>query len=107
MRWRVHKNIRKKINSSKYIRGFSNKILKYDITNNNWELVATYDKRVQFGASIKIKNNIYIWGGYSYEPISEEEIKRLKILPPKSNITTQASGFIFSKNHAIFKKIWI
>lgn len=104
-RWRVYNSIKNKLNDSKYIRGFSNKILKYDIKKNTWHHATSYNmsnnEGVQFGKSIKIKDNIYVWGGYSYQPINEEAIKKLKYLPSKSNITTVSSGFVFDKNHNI------
>ena len=83
-------NIYNKINKdSIYKRHFSNNGFRYDISNNKWgDLFNLNISPRQCTNTITINNEIYIWGGYSYTPLTRKEIETLKNIPQKKNIMT-------------------
>lgn len=98
-----------KINKlTSFKRGFYNSIYKYSIKKNKWYFMGDLPiKPRQCASSININNKIYIWGGYSYTPLTEKELNELKILPQKKEIKTFNDGICFEyiNNKVCFKNI--
>ena len=92
-------------------RGFFNDIWRYSIKENKWENMGELKemKPRQSHSLIKIKNKIFIMGGFSYSPLSFEEIKEYKEnnipLPDKSDTYIFADYFCLEYNNGnlVFK----
>lgn len=90
----LNKNYKKYVNESIYKRGFFNSIWRYDINNDIWDYIGIiYNfKPRQCVNYFSFKNKAYIFGGYSYEALNEEELEyyeKNKIpLPPKKGQIT-------------------
>jgi hypothetical protein len=90
----LDKNYKNYVNESIYKRGFFNSIWRYDINNDIWDYIGNINnfKPRQCVNYISFKNKAYIFGGYSYEALNEEELEyyeKNKIpLPPKKGQIT-------------------
>lgn len=93
-------------------RGFVKNIYGYDLEKNKWTDYGNLNiKPRQGNFSIVLGNKLYLWGGYSYQPLSEEELRyydKNKIsLPSKEKIYTYSDGLClyFDDNKLVQKNI--
>ena len=92
-------------------RGFFNDIWRYSIKKNKWDNIGKLRemKPRQCHSLIKIKNKVFIFGGFSYTPLSIEELKEYKNnnipLPDKTDTCIFADYFCLEYNdgNLIFK----
>lgn len=99
----LHNKVNKKTNHD---RGFIKDIFCYSIKNNNWKCIGKLPiKARQLSGSIVLGNKMYIWGGFSYIPLTKKECehyRNLKIpLPNKKKIYTYADGCCLSYENNI------
>lgn len=91
-------------------RGFIKNIYIYDISKGSWtkgdELIIAPR---QCSYSIVLGNKFYVWGGYSYTPLDEKELRYYKEnnikLPSKGGIYTYSDGIcIYFKNNKLIQE---
>ena len=78
---------------SKYIRGFKDFIQIYNIKNQDCSVIKSIISRRQSSLSVKIDDSIYIWGGFSYTPLTDHELNTLKSIPQKKDIATYIDSY--------------
>ena len=89
-----------------YKRGFYNDIWRYCISENEWvHMGQIKDMKPRQGHfSEQVGNKLYIFGGLSYTPLSEEELKYYEAnnisLPSKADIGTFADYFCLEYSNA-------
>jgi len=80
-----------------YERGFIKEIFSYSTGNDSWSTIGEIPINPrQCCSSIVLDNKMYVWGGFSYTPLTDEELKdysdRNISLPRKQNIYSYADG---------------
>jgi len=93
-------------------RCFIDNIYSYNIKENNWKYLCKLNISPRQGSySIVLGNKLYVWGGYSYTPLSDDELKYYKEnkinLPSKKDVLTYSNGLCISvdNNNLLQKKI--
>ena len=99
---------RKKISKkTSHKRGFIKEIYKYNIKDNKWFYLKDLDIIPRQGQrSFLYNNKIFLLGGYSYKPLTIQEIKEYKVLPSKKNIYTYNDGIVYDiiNDNLVFNK---
>lgn len=87
------------------LRGFKTNINQFDPLTNQWSVVGEIMLSPRMGSiSFVHQNEIYIWGGFSYTPLSHKDLKKYKTLPPKDHVMNNADGIKISFiNNQIFQ----
>lgn len=79
----------------KMIRGFKTEINVFDLKTPEigWRTIGRINlspRMCAFGFSYQ--NEIYIWGGFGYTPLTEQELTKMDKLPPKTNVYNYSDG---------------
>jgi len=96
--------LKNKVNpKTNYTRGFIDKIFCYSIKDNTWKKIGNIPINPrQLASSIVLGDKMYIWGGFSYTPLTNNELEEYKIknipLPSKKDIYSYADGFYLTYN---------
>jgi N-acetylneuraminic acid mutarotase len=94
-----------------YKRGFFNDIWRYSISKNEWIYIGKLEcmKPRQSHFSEVVDNKVYIFGGFSYTPLSEEDLEYYEVnnisLPTKSEMCTFSDYFCLEYNNGFLNLI--
>ena len=105
-------SLRNKTNKkTSFERGFIKDIFCYSIKNDSWKIIGQLPFRTrQRCLSITLYDKMYMWGGFSYTPLTSNELLKHKkeklTLPSKNNIFCYFDGIYISYindklNHAV------
>jgi len=102
--WRVNTHPK-----TSYARGFSNKLFIMDLSSQLWTLHPLPMESRSNLDSIIVDNNLLLAGGYSYTPLTQQELQYYEInsinLPTKKDIFTKNDGCIININGNNHNKI--